>query len=68
MEHIDVKLLQQMAKNNIRQISELQELTGLSRRTISKLLNGQSSAIHFETLAILCKKLDCEISELIVLK
>ncbi|MBP1968008.1 DNA-binding Xre family transcriptional regulator [Virgibacillus natechei] len=49
--------------------SKLVELTGVHRNTISKLLNGNSNGIQFETLDLLCKALDvdssCDIVEFV---
>jgi putative transcriptional regulator len=64
----EVRLLEMMAKKNIRQIKELHELTGLSRTIISDLLNGNKRSIQLDTIAKLCMALDCEINDLIVIK
>jgi putative transcriptional regulator len=64
----EVRLLEMMAKKNIRQIKELHELTGLSRTIISALLNGNKRSIRLETIEKLCRALDCNISDLIVIK
>jgi putative transcriptional regulator len=65
---IEIKLLEQMAKNNIRQIRTLSKEAGLSELAISNLLNGKSKYMRLESLAKLCRALDCEIDELIVFK
>ncbi|WP_017728538.1 helix-turn-helix domain-containing protein [Halalkalibacterium ligniniphilum] len=66
MENIEFRLLEQMAKNNIRQIKELHEKSGVSRTTISALLSGEKIAIRLDTVVRLCKALDCTIGDLIV--
>ncbi|MCM3488817.1 helix-turn-helix transcriptional regulator [Alkalihalophilus marmarensis] len=67
MDYVEFRLLEQMAKNNIRQIKELHEKTGISRTTISALLNGEKVAIRLDTLAKLCIALNCNIGDLVVL-
>lgn len=67
-ENVEVRLLEMMARKNIRQIKELHEKTGLSRTIISDLLNGNKRSIRLETVGKLCEALDCEIGELIVFK
>jgi DNA-binding Xre family transcriptional regulator len=65
---VQVKLLEMMAKNNIRRIEDLHNLTGLSRTTIRQILDGDKKSLYFETIGILCKTLNCRIEELIVIK
>jgi putative transcriptional regulator len=57
-----------MARNNIRKIEDLHDLTGLSRTTIRLILEGKKKSLYFETIALLCEKLDCQLDELIVMK
>lgn len=65
---LEVKLLELMARNNIRTIADLHEKTGISRTTISLILDGRKNALYFETIATLCQTLNCKIDELLVLK
>lgn len=65
---IEIKLLEQMAKNNIRQIRALSQLSGVSEQSISKLLNEKSKHMRLDSLAKLCQALNCEIGDLIVFK
>jgi putative transcriptional regulator len=67
-ENIEIRLLEMMAKKNIRQIKELHEMTGLSRTIISDLLNGNKRSIRLETIERLCKALECDIGDLLVIK
>lgn len=67
-ENTEIRLLEMMAKKNIRQIKELHEMTGLSRSIISDLLNGNKRSIRLETIEKLCVALDCKIGDLIVIK
>jgi putative transcriptional regulator len=63
-----VKLLEMMARNNIRRIEDLHDLTGLSRTTIRQILNGEKKSLYFDTIGILCDKLNCRVEELIVIE
>ena len=65
---IEIRLLEVMGKRNIRTIKEASERTGLSRKAISQVLNNQTHRMHTDTIAKICKGLDCEIGELLVLK
>lgn len=65
---IEIKLLELMAKNNIRQVKQLSEKSKVTEQTISNFLNGKNKALRLDTIAKLCKALDCRIDELIVFK
>jgi putative transcriptional regulator len=65
---IEVKLLEMMARNNIRRIEDLHNLTGLSRTTIRQILDGEKKSLYFDTIGLLCEKLHCQIEELLVVK
>lgn len=65
---VEVKLLEMMARNKIRRIEDLHDLTKLSRTTIRQILDGEKKSLYFDTIALLCEKLHCNIEELIVLK
>lgn len=67
-ENVEIRLLEMMARKNMRQIKELHEASGISRTIISDLLNGNRRSIRLETIEKLCRTLDCEIGELLVLK
>lgn len=64
---VQVRLLEMMARNNIRRIEDLHDLTGLSRTTIRQILDGEKKSLYFDTIGTLCKKLNCRIEELIVI-
>lgn len=65
-----------VVKNNLRvlmakhkmNIKDVHEATGLSRTTISKLYNEESTTIAFETIYKLCKLFNCEVNELLYLE
>lgn len=65
---VEVKLLEVTGKRGIRTIQELHDLSGLSRTTISNLLNGYAKGIEFETIEKLCRVLDCELQDIIQIK
>lgn len=65
---IEIKLLEQMAKNNIRQVRALSKASGVSELAISNLLNEKTKGMRLDSLAKLCMALDCQIHELLVLK
>ena len=46
-------------------ISELAEATGLHRNGLSRLYNENTDGIKFQTLELICKALDCEITDLL---
>lgn len=64
---LEVRLLEMMARKNIRRIEDLHALTGISRTTIRLILDGKKNALYFDTIAILCEKLECKIEELLVI-
>lgn len=54
----------QMAKKRMN-IQKLSEATGLSRTTLSKIMNDKFTRIDLKTLDVLCKALDCNIQDLL---
>jgi len=56
-----------MAKHKMN-IQDVHEKTGLSRTTISKLYNEESTTIAFETISKLCKLFDCNVDDLLYLE
>jgi putative transcriptional regulator len=65
-----------IVKNNLRvlmakhkmNIKDVHEHTGLSRTTISKLYNEESTTIAFDTIYKLCALFDCDPGELLYLE
>lgn len=68
MPQVEIKLLEVMGKKGIRTIEEVHKRSGLSRKAVSKIINKETKKIGTDTIAKLCTALDCEISELIVIK
>jgi putative transcriptional regulator len=56
-----------MAKHKMN-IKDVHEKTGLSRTTISKLYNEESTTIAFETIYKLCMLFGVEVNELLYLE
>ena len=65
---IEIKLHEMMVKRKIRTIAKLHKMSGLSRKAISKALSDKPYKMNIDTLAKLCKALDCDIKDLLVLK
>jgi putative transcriptional regulator len=55
-----------MAKNKMN-IKDVHEATGLSRTTISKLYNEESTTIAFDTIYKLCTLFNCDVENLLYL-
>lgn len=56
-----------MAKKGVN-MSELSDVTGLSRSTISNIYNQKSKRIDFETINKLCIYFNCEANDLLVIE
>ncbi|MED4399820.1 helix-turn-helix transcriptional regulator [Metabacillus fastidiosus] len=56
-----------MAKHKMN-IKDVHEKTGLSRTTISKLYNEESTKIGMDTIASLCTLFGCEVNDLLYLE
>lgn len=46
-------------------ISDVVRDTGINRSTVNRLFHETTSRIDFETLEILCKYLECDVSDLL---
>lgn len=62
---IKIDLEEMMWKNRIKSISELSEMTKISRPTLTRLVKGESERLDLVTLSTLCKILDCEVSDIL---
>ncbi|KIL79543.1 helix-turn-helix domain-containing protein [Bacillus badius] len=67
MGDIEFQLQLLMAKKKIKSITQLAELTGLSRPTLSRIYNNETKRIDANTTYVLCKFFECEIGDLIKL-
>lgn len=62
--HSNLRVL--MAYRNYGKISEVMELTGLSRNALYKLYHNKNlDTVELRTLRIVCNALNCKMSELI---
>lgn len=57
-----------MGEKKIRSIRQLSEETKVSRLSLTKLYDGISKGIEFETLETLCVYFGCEIGDLIYIE
>lgn len=64
----EIKLLELMAKNNIRHVTDLQKKSGVSLQALYNIINRKNDGMRLDTIAKLCKTFNCNIDELIVLK
>lgn len=68
MTKIRVKILEHMAKNDIRYIKDLQEKTGISKLVLSDLINGKRQGVRMETIVRLCEVFNCSVDDLVEVK
>lgn len=61
----NLRIIMAAKKKNIQDVADA---TGLTRRTVSKLYHEISTQIRFDVLEKLCLYLDCEIHELLYLQ
>lgn len=61
-------LLLLMAKNNIKSLSELSRISGIEYPTLYNFYAYIHKKLDPELIAILCETLNCDISDLLVLK
>jgi putative transcriptional regulator len=67
MQQAEIKLLEMMARQNIRQIKELAQKANISESIVAKILHGKKKGLRLDTITKLCVALDCRVDELIVL-
>lgn len=68
VENIEINLHELMGRKKIRHISELSEATNISPTVLYDLSNGYKRSVRLDTLVRICKVLDCEIGDLVVIK
>lgn len=62
---VRVNIYLAMAKRGIRTVDQVHQGTGISRTTLSHLINEKATGIQFRTLDSLCSFFQCGIDELI---
>lgn len=68
MENVEVKLWDLMVKNKIRKASVLAKKAEVSDQVVNNILNQEATGMRLDTIVKLCKALDCEVGDLIVIK
>lgn len=63
----EIKLRELMFQRGIDTIEEMHQTSKLSRKAISSILSGRKTALRLDTIAKLCKALNCKVEDLIVL-
>ncbi|CAM4099910.1 helix-turn-helix transcriptional regulator [Paenibacillus alkaliterrae] len=58
-------LSEMMGKHKIKSFSQLEKETGVSRRTLAKIYNGEGGGIDYDTLNALCKFFSCTPGDLL---
>ena len=54
-----------MHDNNVKSVSQLSELTKISRPTLYRLYNETGDRIEYDTIAKLCNHFKCTVGELL---
>lgn len=62
---IKVKLSELMGKHKIKSFVQLEKETGITRKTLAKLYNGEGKGIDYETLDSLCRYFKCAVGDLL---
>lgn len=62
---IRVKLSEMMGLHKIKSFSQLEKETGITRKTLTKLYDGEGKGIEYVTLNALCARFNCSIGELL---
>lgn len=65
---IKVNLSELMGKHKIKSFSALEKETGITRKTLTKLYDGEGKGIEYDTLEKLCRFFNCAVGELLEFK
>ena len=57
-----------MGEKKIRSINQLSKETGITRPTLTRLYNDESSQLDFATITTLCDYFDCDVGDLLYLE
>jgi putative transcriptional regulator len=68
VKNVEINLQERMAIAKIKTVKELSERSGISLTILYDLSNGYKRSVRLDTLVKICKVLNCEISDLIVIK
>jgi len=62
---IRVKLSEMMGIHKVKNFSVLERETGITRKTLTKLYDGEGKGIEYETLNALCSYFQCGVADLL---
>lgn len=62
---IKVKLSNLMGEHKVKSFVLLEKETGITRKTLAKLYNGEGKGIDYETLNALCRYFNCTVADLL---
>jgi putative transcriptional regulator len=62
---IRVKLSEMMGLHKIKSFSHLEKETGITRKTLTKLYDGEGKGIDYDTLDKLCRHFKCNVGDLL---
>lgn len=68
VENIKINLHELMGRKDMRHITELSAATSISPTVLYDLSNGNKRSVRLDTLVRICKVLECDIGELVVIK
>jgi len=54
-----------MGKHKVKNFSELERMTGITRKTLTKLFDGEGKGIDYVTLNALCAFFNCGVGDLL---
>ena len=58
-------LSEMMGKHKVKSFSQLEKETGISRRTLAKIYNGEGGGIDYDTLNALCTFFNCDVADIL---
>ncbi len=68
MRKLKINIYPLMAEKDIRTVTELSSLVGLTPKALYGIMNGKTKRIDFETITKLCSFFECNVSELMTLE
>jgi len=65
MKMIKVRLSELMGIHKVKSFSYLEKQTGITRKTLTKLYDGEGKGIDYATLDTLCKFFNCSVGDIL---
>ena len=62
---IKVRLSELMGLHKVKSFSYLEKETGITRKTLTKLYDGEGKGIDYDTLDKLCRYFNCKVGDLL---